>query len=69
MEKSIIKRLGPIYKCDHEKNTSCPKTLCQDECFFTRDKQFSVDGVAYELITYSDATSEFVPMKEGEPND
>ena len=30
-----------LYLCDPEKNTECPKTHCQVECFETTDKRFA----------------------------
>ena len=33
-----------FYVCNPEKNTLCPKYGCQDFCFHTTDKEYSMDG-------------------------
>ena len=40
-----------FYKCDPDKNSLCDKKLCQRECFYTTDKDCSVDGVPYTVDT------------------
>ena len=41
--KSDVKKIT-LYLCDPQKNTECPKTICQipHGCFFTAKKQFAV---------------------------
>ena len=33
-----------VYRCDPEKNKTCPKTACGVECFHTLDPAYAVDG-------------------------
>lgn len=34
----------PIYRCDPEKNITCPKTNCGTSCGMTMHKEYSTDG-------------------------
>ena len=34
----------PIYRCDPEKNITCPKTHCGTSCGMTMHKEYSTDG-------------------------
>lgn len=36
-----------VYLCDPEKNENCQKTICQKECFFTRNKEFAKTDILY----------------------
>lgn len=56
MMKSDVKKVT-LYLCDPQKNTECPKTICQipHGCFFTAKKQFAV----------TDENGK--PTKEGDP--
>ena len=45
-----------VYKCNPEKNTNCKKTLCQKDCFFTYNKDYSEDGKRYKYNADTDKT-------------
>ena len=54
--KSDVKKIT-LYLCDPQKNTECPKTICQipHGCFFTAKKQFAVtdeNGKPTEEVSY-----------------
>ena len=34
-----------VYFCDPSKNHECKKTACQDLCFLTTEKEYSIDGI------------------------
>ena len=50
-----------IYKCDPKKNITCRKTACQNECFFTVNECYSVDGKPY---IYNEEKQNFVPKED-----
>lgn len=49
-----------IYKCDPEKNIYCAKTACQKECFYTINRDYSLDNKPY---VYDDQTQDFIPYE------
>lgn len=41
------------YLCDPDKNTSCRKTACQEECFYTTYPKYAVlDTEGNPIVTY-----------------
>lgn len=44
---SKTKSSADVYLCDPEKNEECTKTHCQNDCFFTKNKEYSKDGNLY----------------------
>lgn len=39
--KDCVYFTKPVYICDPKKNYDCRKTLCQEGCFFTENKEYS----------------------------
>ena len=37
-----------FYLCDPSKNAYCTKEACQNECYFTKNKEYSKDNKEYE---------------------
>ncbi len=43
-----------VYECDYKRNKECPKTVCQDLCFHTKDAKYSIDGKRYKYNADTD---------------
>lgn len=54
-----------LYKCDPEKNTSCPKTACQTDCFLTSNREYSIDGIP---MVFDEEVGEFVNADQRKEN-
>ena len=46
--KKIIVNSKPVYICDPKKNINCRKTMCQEACFMTFDKECA----AFDLMPH-----------------
>jgi len=54
-----------VYICDPEKNRECRKTSCQDLCFMTSNREYSIDGIP---IVFDKEAGEFVNADQRKEN-